>query len=131
MTRMRLLSGMVLAVAVLSVAACTASEPESEPASVSEVRIGVLLPTSGKSAAAGAEALHGAELAAALVNGDEGAVPLAGLGGAKLTIVAGDTKSSPQAGAAEANRLVAEKQVVALVGAYDAAVTEVASQQTE
>ena len=136
---MRLLSGMVLAVAVLSVAACTASEPESEPASVSEVRIGVLVPTSGKSAAAGAEALHGAELAATLVNGDEGAVPLAGvgsaglagLGGAKLTIVAGDTKSTPQAGAAEAARLVAEKQVVALVGAYDAAVTEVASQQTE
>jgi branched-chain amino acid transport system substrate-binding protein len=136
---MRLLSRMVLAVAVLSVAACTASEPESEPASVSEVRIGVLLPTSGKSAAAGAEALHGAELAAALVNGDEGAVPLAGvgsgglagLGGAKLTIVSADTKSDPQAGAAEAARLVAEQRVAGLVGAYDAAVTEVASQQTE
>jgi branched-chain amino acid transport system substrate-binding protein len=136
---MRLLSRMVLAVAVLSVAACTASEPESEPASVSEVRIGVLLPTSGKSAAAGAEALHGAELATTLVNGDEGAVPLAGvgsgglagLGGAKLTLVAGDTKSSPQPGAAEADRLVTEERVAGLVGAYDAAVTEAASQQTE
>ena len=135
---MRLLSGMVL-VAVLSVAACTASEPESEPASVSEVRIGVLVPKSGESAAGGAESLHGAELAAALVNGDEGAVPLAGvgsgglagLGGAKLTIVAGDTKSSPQPGAAEADRLITEQRVAGLVGAYDAAVTEVASQQTE
>ncbi len=144
---MRSLSRMVLAAAVLSVAACTASEPESEPASVSEVRIGVLVPKSGESAAAGAEALHGAELAAALVNGDEGAVPLAGvgsgglagvgserlagLGGAKLTIVAGDTKSSPDAGASEAARLVTEERVVGLVGAYDAAVTEVASQRTE
>src|SRR4029450_14004311 len=50
MTRMRLLSRMVLAVAVLSVAACTASEPESEPASVSEGRIGGLRPPAGKGA---------------------------------------------------------------------------------
>jgi branched-chain amino acid transport system substrate-binding protein len=137
--RMRLLSGMVLA-AVLSVAACTASEPESESASVSEVRIGVLVPRSGASAAAGAEALHGAELAAALVNGEEGEAAslagagsegLAGLGGAKFTLVAGDTKSSPEVGAAEAARLVAQERVVGLVGAYDAAVTEAASQRTE
>jgi branched-chain amino acid transport system substrate-binding protein len=139
MMRMRLLSGMVLA-AVLSVAACTASEPESESASVSEVRIGVLVPRSGASAAAGAEALHGAELAAALVNGEEGEAAslagagsegLAGLGGAKFTLVAGDTKSSPEVGAAEAARLVAQERVVGLVGAYDAAVTEAASQRTE
>ena len=137
--RMRLLSGMVLA-AVLSVAACTASEPESESASVSEVRIGVLVPRSGASAAAGAEALHGAELAAALVNGEEGEAAslagagsegLAGLGGAKFTLVVGDTKSSPEVGAAEAARLVAQERVVGLVGAYDAAVTEAASQRTE
>jgi branched-chain amino acid transport system substrate-binding protein len=136
---MRLLSRMVLAAAVLSVAACTASEPENEPAPVSQVRIGVLVPKSGESRAAGAEALHGAELAAALVNGDEGAVPLAGigsgglagLGGSKLTIVSADTHSKPDVGAAEANRLVTEERVVGLVGAYDAAVTEAASQQAE
>jgi branched-chain amino acid transport system substrate-binding protein len=137
---MRLLSRMVLAVAVLLAAACTASEPQSEPASVREVRIGVLLPKSGKSAAAGAEALHGAELAVALVNGDVGGpVPLAGvgneglagLGGAKLTIVSADTRSNPDAGVTEADRLVAEERVAGLVGAYDAAVTEAASQRTE
>jgi branched-chain amino acid transport system substrate-binding protein len=136
---MRLLSRMVLAVAVLSVAACTASEPRSKPASVNEVRIGVLVPKSGESAAAGAEVLRGAELAAALVNGEEGAVSLAGagseglvgLGGAKLTIVAGDSKSNPDTGTSEADRLVIEERVVGLVGAYDAAVTEAASQRTE
>jgi branched-chain amino acid transport system substrate-binding protein len=139
MTRMRLLSRMALAAAVLSVAACTASEPEGETASASEVRIGVLAPRTGASRVPGTEALRGAELAAALVNGDEGAVPLAGvgsaglagLGRAKLTIVAGDTKSIPEAGASEAARLVAEERVVGLVGAYDAVVTEVASQRTE
>jgi branched-chain amino acid transport system substrate-binding protein len=137
--RMRLLSRVALAAAVVSLAACTASEPGSESASVSEVRIGVLVPKSEKSAAAGAEALHGAELAAALINGDEGEVRLAGvgtaglagLGGAKLTLVAGDTKSTPEAGTSEAVRLVTEERVAGLVGAYDAAVTKAASQRTE
>jgi branched-chain amino acid transport system substrate-binding protein len=140
MTRKRFLSRLVLAVVALSVAACTSSEPEDEPASLSEVRIGVLAPRTGASRAAGAEALRGAELAAALVNGEEGATVslagagsegLVGLGGAKLTIVAGDSKSNPDIGTSEADRLVNEERVVGLVGAYDAAVTEAASQRTE
>jgi branched-chain amino acid transport system substrate-binding protein len=129
---MRLLSRTVLIVAaVLSVAACTSSEPQGGTSSVSQVRIGVLVPKSGASAATGAEALHGAELAAAMVNGEEGAVPLAGIGGAKLTIASADTRSQPDVGAAEANRLVTKEQVVGLVGAYDAAVTEAASAAAE
>jgi branched-chain amino acid transport system substrate-binding protein len=143
MTRKRLLSWTAaLVAATLSIAACTSSTSSESPeatGSVSEVRIGVLVPKSGENAAAGAQALHGAELAAGLVNGDEGTLPLAGvgnkgltgLGGAKLTIVSDDTHSKPDVGASEAARLVTEKQVAALVGAFDPAVTEVASQQTE
>jgi branched-chain amino acid transport system substrate-binding protein len=140
MTRKRFLSWTAaLVVATLSIVACTSSEPPGQTSSVSEVRIGVLLPKSGESAAAGAEALHGAELAAALINGDERPVPLAGignegltgLGGAKLTIISADTRSRPDVGATEAARLVAEERVVGLVGAYDTAVTEAASQRTE
>ena len=134
------MSRLVLAAVALSVTACTSSGPEDEPASPSEVRIGVLAPKTGASRAAGAEAQHGAELAAALVNGEEGATVslagagsegLVGLGGAKLTIVAGDSKSNPDTGTSEADRLVIEERVVGLVGAYDAAVTEAASQRTE
>jgi branched-chain amino acid transport system substrate-binding protein len=140
MTRKRFLSWTtVLAAVTLAITACTSSEPEGGTSSVAEVRIGVLVPKSGESAAAGAEALHGAELAARLVNGEERPVPLAGvgtgglagLGGAKLSIVSADTQSKPEVGATEAARLVAEKQVVGLVGAYDTIVTEVASQRTE
>jgi branched-chain amino acid transport system substrate-binding protein len=139
MTRMSFLFRTVLVAATLLVAACTASGPEGETSSVSEVRIGVLTPESGASSAAGAEALRGAELAAALINGEEGSVTLAGagteglagLGGAKLAIVRGDTRSAPDVGASEAARLVAEEQVAGLVGAYDPLVTEVASQRTE
>jgi branched-chain amino acid transport system substrate-binding protein len=136
---MRLLSWTALVVVVVSIAACTGPEPKRETNSVSEVRIGVLEPISGPSRAAGIEARNGAELAAALVNGEQGSVPLAGtggaglarLGGAKLTIVPGNTQSGVEAGAREAVRLVAEDRVVSLVGAYDAAVTETASQRTE
>jgi branched-chain amino acid transport system substrate-binding protein len=139
MTRMRLLSGTVLVAVALSVAGCTTSGPEQQNSSVSEVKIGVLAPGTGPSRTAGIEAQHGAELAAALVNGDEGPLQLAGvgtaglagLGGAKLRIVQGDTKSSPETGAAEAARLAGDQRVAGLVGAYDPLVTEVASQRTE
>jgi branched-chain amino acid transport system substrate-binding protein len=136
MTKMRWLSRIALLAAVVSLAACTGGEPGDESGSVSEVRIGVLAPTTGPSRAAGIEAQHGAELAAALVNGEEGSVPLAGvgsagLGGAKLSIVAANTQSRPEVGATEAARLVTEQRVAGLVGAYDAEVTEAASQRTE
>jgi branched-chain amino acid transport system substrate-binding protein len=106
---MRWLSRIALVAAVVLLAACTGGESGDETSSVSEVRIGVLAPTTGPSRAAGTEAQHGAELAAALINGEEGgparlagagSVGLASLGGAKLTIVAGDTKSNPEAGTA-------------------------------
>jgi branched-chain amino acid transport system substrate-binding protein len=137
---MRWLSRIALVAAVVLLAACTGGESGDETSSVSEVRIGVLAPTTGSSRAAGTEAQHGAELAVALINGElggparlagAGSEGLASLGGAKLTIVAGDTKSNPEAGTAEADRLVTEERVVGLVGAYDAAVTEAASQRTE
>jgi branched-chain amino acid transport system substrate-binding protein len=137
---MRWLSMIALVATVVPLAACTGGESGDETSSVTEVRIGVLAPTTGPRRTAGTDAQHGAELATALVNGEEGGTVslagagsegLAGLGGAKLTIVAGDSKSSPDTGTSEADRLVTEQRVVGLVGAYDAAVTEAASQRTE
>jgi branched-chain amino acid transport system substrate-binding protein len=140
MSRKRWLSCAALAAVVLSAGACTGSEePEGGSPSVREVRIGVLAPRSGPSKAAGDEAQRGAELAADLVNGERGPVSLVGItpggllgaGGAKLTIVGADTGGRPAEGAEAAARLVAQERVVGLVGAYDAEVTEVASQRTE
>src|SRR6266511_2597585 len=123
-------------VIVLVAAACTSSDSGQAPSTASEVKIGVLVP-SGK--AAGVEALRGAQLAAALVNGEEGSVPLLritsgglrGFGGAKLAVVEADTKSEPARGSAEAVRLVTQERAVGLVGAYDTGVTAAASQRTE
>jgi branched-chain amino acid transport system substrate-binding protein len=125
-----------IVVIVLVAAACTSSDSGQAPSPASEVRIGVLVP-SGK--AAGVEALRGAQLAAALVNGEEGSVPLLritsgglrGFGGAKLAVVEADTKSEPARGSAEAVRLVTQERAVGLVGAYDTGVTAAASQRTE
>jgi len=133
------LSRAALAAVVLSAAACSASEPQPEAPRIGEVRIGVLAPRSGVSRAAGIESQRGAELAADLVNGEQGPAALAGTAGAgglarlggHLTLVGADTRSDPEHAASEAVRLVSAEHVAGLVGAYDADVTEVASQRTE
>jgi branched-chain amino acid transport system substrate-binding protein len=132
---MRSLSRAALAAVLLSAAACTASEPQPETPRIGEVRIGVLAPRTGPSRAAGTEAQRGAELAADLVNGEQGPA-LAGAGGlarlgGHLVLVGADTRGKSDHAAAEAVRLVSAEHVAGLVGAYDADVTEVASQRTE
>jgi branched-chain amino acid transport system substrate-binding protein len=140
---MRAWTRAALGVVVLAAAACTGSRVPSQRPAVEEVRIGVLAPLSGANHAAGQDALRGAQLAAALVNGEEGPVPLLGvttnglrsLGNPKIRIVPADTGSdplrSPARGATQAARLVTEEKVVGLVGAYDTQVTAAASQRTE
>jgi branched-chain amino acid transport system substrate-binding protein len=128
---------------VLAAAACTGSKAPGQQPAVEEVRIGVLAPLSGANHAVGQDALRGAQLAAALVNGEEGPVPLLGvttnglqsLGNPKIKIVPADTGSdpsqSPARGATQAASLVTQEKVVGLVGAYDTQVTAAASQRTE
>lgn len=106
---------------------------------VTEVKIGVLDPTSGTNATTGLDARNGATLAAEIVNGahPDIALPLARdaglpkLDNAKLKLVYADTKGDPQTGAAEAERLVTDEKVVALTGAYQSAVTKTASERAE
>ena len=128
---------------VVLTAACTGSEPSSETTSVAEVRIGLLAPLSGPDKAIGTDSERGAQLAAALLSGDEGEVSLAGIGSGglsrlgrpKVTIISGNTGSDAGGdaaqGAREANRLVTAERVVGLVGAYHADVTSSASRRSE
>jgi branched-chain amino acid transport system substrate-binding protein len=129
----------VAVVVILLAAACTGSNSDDQTSGVSEVKIGVLAPLSGENRDAGRDALRGAQLAAALVNGEEGPVPLldvttAGLsrlGGPKLTIVPADTKGDASLGTRQAIHLTTQEKVAGLVGAYDTDVTAAASQRTE
>jgi branched-chain amino acid transport system substrate-binding protein len=105
-----------------------------------EVKIGVIYPLTGPGAAVGAELRSALELAADIVNnGAPGIAELpfaAGKGlpnlkGAKIKLVFADHQANPQTGATEAERLITQEGVVAIVGAYNSAVTATASQVAE
>jgi branched-chain amino acid transport system substrate-binding protein len=103
------------------------------------IKIGAVYPLSGNIASTGLDCLHGAELAVDIINGKYPGLnlPLAkaeglpNLGGAKLKLVVADTKGEPRNGQAEAERLVTQEKVVAMIGAYQSSVTKTASQATE
>ncbi|GKS77381.1 ABC transporter substrate-binding protein [Acidovorax sp. SUPP950] len=105
-----------------------------------EVKIGVIYPLTGAGAAAGAEMRNALELAADIVNNGAPSVPnlpfsagkgLPNLKGAKIKLVFADHQSNPQIGATEAERLITQEKVVALIGSYNSNVTATASQVAE
>lgn len=105
-----------------------------------EVRIGVIYPLTGPSASVGGELRNALELAADIINNGApgvGDLPFAAgkglpnLKGAKIKLVFADHQANPQTGATEAERLITQEKVVALVGAYNSAVTATASQIAE
>ena len=92
-----------------------------------EVKIGVIYPLTGPGAAVGAELRSALELAVDLINNGAPGVtelPFAGgkglpnLKGAKIKLVFADHQANPQTGATEAERLITQEKVVAIVGAY-------------
>ncbi|MBC7610637.1 MAG: ABC transporter substrate-binding protein [Polaromonas sp.] len=105
-----------------------------------EIKIGVIYPLTGPGASVGAELRSALELAADIINnGAPGITDLpfsAGKGlpnmkGAKIKLIFADHQANPQTGATEAERLITQEKVVALVGAYNSAVTATASQIAE
>ncbi len=132
---------------VLLAAACgssgqSGSEAGETPAAeeVESVRVGVILPLTGSSAAAGEATLNGVNLAAQIVNDefpDLGDLPLAttaglpNLGGAPIEVVSADHEGSPEKGASETERLINSEGVVAMLGAYFSSVTTTASERAE
>lgn len=102
------------------------------------VRIGAVYPLSGSLAAAGADLQHGVELAVEIVNGEfDLDLPLArtaglpNLQGAKLEVIFADHAGDADQGATEAQRLLDEEGVVALLGSYNSSVTAQTSQVAE
>jgi branched-chain amino acid transport system substrate-binding protein len=104
-----------------------------------EIRIGVIYPLTGAGASTGLELKQAIELAAELINnGTRGlnlplttAGGLPNLKGAKIKLIFGDHQGNPQTGATEAERLISQEKVVALVGCYFSNVTNTASQVAE
>src|ERR1700753_3677370 len=103
-----------------------------------EVKIGIIYPFSGASAQIGVDAQKAFETAAEIVNGNyDFDLPLAkgeglsGLGGAKVRLVFADHQADPQKGRAEAERLITQEKVCAIVGTYQSAVAVTVSQICE
>jgi branched-chain amino acid transport system substrate-binding protein len=99
-----------------------------------EVVIGVLFPMSGPSAQIGIDAKHALETAADIINNAHDIdmptaknAGLAGLGNAKVRLIFADHQGDPQKGRAEAERLITQEKVCAMVGAYHSSVTATAS----
>jgi len=88
---------------------------------VTELKIGVILPLSGSLAETGADLKRGVDFAVSQINNQGG---IKSLGGAKLVVVYGDSASKPETGAAEAERLITEEKVVALMGGYASSITD-------
>jgi branched-chain amino acid transport system substrate-binding protein len=103
-----------------------------------EVVIGVIYPLSGASAQIGVDAQHAFNTAADIINTAHDLdlplakdVGLSGLGGAKVRLVFADHQADPQRGRAEAERLITQDKVCAIVGTYQSAVAVTVSQIAE
>ncbi len=103
-----------------------------------EVLIGAIFPMSGSSAQIGVDARHALETAADIVNNSYD-LPLPGaksagiasLGGAKVKLIFADHQGDPQKGRAEAERLMTQDKVRAIIGAFHSSVSTTVSAATE
>jgi branched-chain amino acid transport system substrate-binding protein len=96
-------------------------------AQVRDVKVGYILPVTGPLAFEAALALNGILLAVDEINGGGG---IKSLGGAKLTLLPGDTQNKVELGNSEAARLI-DQGVVALIGPFSSLVAYSVRQVTE
>ena len=103
------------------------------------VRIGALYPLSGQAAKSGEDTLNAIRLAVDVINGKypDSKLPFAkpgglpGLKGAKIELIAADHQGSPEIGAAEAERMITQQKVAALIGTFFSSVASTVSQVAE
>jgi branched-chain amino acid transport system substrate-binding protein len=105
-----------------------------------DVKIGVIYPMSGAIAQAGLDDKHAIELALDIINTGKykhlnlplsKSAGLPNLGGAKVAVVFSDHQGKPDLGLSEAERLITQEKVAALLGCYNSNVTETASMVAE
>jgi len=110
---------------VLSLLMAGCGEKEKK---VKTIRVGGLYPLTGDLAKLGAENKNGLQMAIDEINAAGG---IKSMDGAQLEIVWGDTQGKPETGISEVERLVQQEKVVAIIGAYQSAVTTPATQAAE
>ena len=103
-----------------------------------EIVIGGIWPLTGPNAATGVECVNGCKLAMEIINEKYALdLPLAktaglpNLGGAKIRMIFADHQNVPEKAMGEAERLITQEKVSALIGCYISGVTAPASQAAE
>lgn len=91
------------------------------------VNIGVIQPFSGANAQFGINSRNGIELVADEINAAGG---IKALGGAKINLVVSDATSNPRTAAIAAQRLIAQNEITAILGAFASSLTLAISEVT-
>ena len=101
-----------------------------------DILIGAVYPLTGNAAAVGHDAQAALETEAAIINGSEhipsmllgegGGLPA--LGGAHVKLIFADSQNNPQIARSEAERLITQGHVVAIIGSYTSATAVTISQ---
>lgn len=112
------------AIAGTAAVAGTISAPAYLRAQGAPIKIGILQPVTGTLAQDGQQGRIGAEAAIKAINAAGG---IKGMGGAKLEMVFGDARSSPEGGTQEVEKMQAEG-VAAIVGGFASPICLAASQ---
>ncbi|PYM17663.1 MAG: Leu/Ile/Val-binding protein [Candidatus Rokuibacteriota bacterium] len=125
--------------AVFLVFAIVAAAPSGAVAQSKEIVIGVLYPMTGPTAQAGVDNKPVIEIGTDIANGVtdlpfpfyQKLKGMPGLKGAKIRLVFADHQGKPELGQAEAERLITQEKVHAIVGCWHSGVTATASQVAE
>ena len=125
-----------LVLGLSSVAAGLAAQPAR---AADEIVIGAIYPLTGNAAQIGADAKLAIDTILEIVNGTHAPLPmlmgrgggLDKLGGAKIRVVFADHQNDPQKARAEAERLITQDKVAAIIGSYTSATAATISQVTE
>lgn len=103
-----------------------------------EIVIGALYATTGASAQIGADARAAFDTALDILNGPAkvdtlmgGGAGLSNLGGARIRVIFADTQGDPQKGRSEAERLITQEKVSAIIGCYHSSVSATVSMTCE
>ncbi|HJB16992.1 MAG TPA: ABC transporter substrate-binding protein [Candidatus Blautia excrementipullorum] len=117
----KVLAGLLAAVTTVSMVASVpvfADDAET-------IKIGTLYPLTGDVASIGQNIMRGVEFAVNEINEN------GGVDGKQIEIVQGDSKGDTKTGMTEAERLITQENVCAILGAYQSSVTEVVAQVAE
>jgi branched-chain amino acid transport system substrate-binding protein len=117
--------GMTLGAVMLGAIGYSLGTPESVWAAPPDIIIGAVYPLSGNAAPIGHDAQVALQAMADIINGHEDMPMLMGqggglsnLGGAKIKLVFADSQNNPQIARTEAERLITQEHVVAIIGSY-------------